>query len=242
MEHVGDGAAWRDRVDRDLLVPRVFREDADERLDGRLGARVQRVLGHAEFLGRVGRHEDDAAAGVEMAVRFAGDEELRTRVDAEDTIEFFLSMARPLVFPNAAAPASLASSRSMGNAYLGHIAHVPKTHDPGVAAHDVEPAEMPHRIGHQRGRLRHLADVGLEGDRVGPQALDLRHDFLRRFPRVGVVDDHLGAAAAEVDGHGGADATARAGDEGDFAIEAVGDVRGGHWVRAGGRIVLRSEE
>ena len=93
MEHVGDGAAWRDRVDRDLLVPGVFREDADERLDGRLGARVQRVLGHAEFLGRVGRHEDDAAAGVEMAVRFAGDEELGARVDAEDAIEFFLSMA-----------------------------------------------------------------------------------------------------------------------------------------------------
>ena len=121
-----------------------------------------------------------------------------------------------------------------GNAYLGHIAHVPKTHDPGVAAHDVEPAEMPHRIGHQLGRLRHLADVGLEGDRVGPQALDLRHDPLRRFPRAGVIDDHPGAAAAEVDGHGGADATAGAGDEGDFAIEAVGDVRGGHWVRAGG--------
>jgi len=122
-----------------------------------------------------------------------------------------------------------------GHAYLGHIAHVPKTHDPGVAAHDVEPAEMLHCIVHQLGRLRHLSDVGLEGDRVGSQALDLRHDFLRRFPRVGVVDDHLGAAAAEVDGHGGADATARAGDEGDFAIEAVRDVRGGHWVRAGGR-------
>lgn len=93
MEHVRHRSPRRDRIHGDLLVPAVLRHDAHKRLDGALGARVDRVLGHAEGVGRVGRHEDDAAAVVEMAVGFAGDEELRARVDAEDAIEFFLEVS-----------------------------------------------------------------------------------------------------------------------------------------------------
>ena len=38
VEHVRDRAAGRDRVDGDALVPAVLGEDADEGVDGALGA------------------------------------------------------------------------------------------------------------------------------------------------------------------------------------------------------------
>jgi hypothetical protein len=242
VEHVGDGAAGRDGVDGDLLVAAVLGHDADEGLDGALGAGVEGVLGHGEVLGRVGGHEDDAAAAAEVAVRLARHEELRPRVDAEHPVEFVLLFPPPTrrsvslsvkIIPGASWPGPAPSSSSPEHTYLGHIAQVAKAHHPGVAADDVEAAKVLDRVIHQLGRLRHLSDVGLEGDRVRAQALDLRHHFLRRFPRVGVVDDDFGAAAAELDGHGGADAAARAGDEGDFSVQAVGDVGAGHFVGGG---------
>jgi hypothetical protein len=48
------------------------------------------VLGNREVFRRVGRHEDDAPAGVEMAVSLASDEELTSRVERKDTVELFL--------------------------------------------------------------------------------------------------------------------------------------------------------
>lgn len=62
------------------------------------------MLGHAEVLGRVGRHQDNAPALVEMAVRLARDEELRARVDAEDAIELLLSIHTPSAPPSAPFP------------------------------------------------------------------------------------------------------------------------------------------
>jgi hypothetical protein len=163
-----------------------------------------------------------------VAVGLAGDKELGARVDAEDAVEFFL-----LIYHQFPIPSLLVSAILVQGIYLGHITQMPKTHDPRIAAHDIEPAKMLHRVIHQFDRLRDLSDVGLEGDRVGPQALDLGDDFLGRFPRVGVVDDDFGAAAAKFYSHSGADAATRAGDEGDFSVEAVGDVGGGHFVGCG---------
>jgi hypothetical protein len=48
------------------------------------------VFWHREILSRVGRHENDTAAGVEVPVCLAGDEELAARVEREDTVELFL--------------------------------------------------------------------------------------------------------------------------------------------------------
>ena len=90
MEHIRDRPPRRDRIDRDTLMPAVLREDADKRVDGALGTRVQAVTGDGEVLSRVGGHENDAAGGVEVAVGFAGDEELAARVECEDAVEFFL--------------------------------------------------------------------------------------------------------------------------------------------------------
>lgn len=48
------------------------------------------MLGDGEGVGGVGGHEDDAAAGGEVLVCFAGNEELAARVEREDAVEFFL--------------------------------------------------------------------------------------------------------------------------------------------------------
>ena len=48
------------------------------------------MAGDGEVFGCVGGHEDDAARGVEVAVGFAGDEELAACVEGEDAVEFFL--------------------------------------------------------------------------------------------------------------------------------------------------------
>lgn len=90
VKHVRDRPPGRHCIDRNLLVARVLGEDANKRVNSSLGARVQRVLGHAEILGRVGRHEDDATTIVEVAVCLARDEKLAAGVQREDTIEFFL--------------------------------------------------------------------------------------------------------------------------------------------------------
>ena len=90
MEHVGDGPAGRNGIDRDLLVAAIFGKDAHERVNGTLGAGVQRVLGHAKVFGCVGRHQDDTSILVEMTVRLARHEELASGVEAEDAVEFFL--------------------------------------------------------------------------------------------------------------------------------------------------------
>lgn len=48
------------------------------------------MLRYGKVLGRVGRHQDDAAALVEMAVRLTGHEELCPRVQAKYAIELLL--------------------------------------------------------------------------------------------------------------------------------------------------------
>ena len=48
------------------------------------------MLRDAEVLGRIRRHENNAATLVEMKVGFTGNEELATRIEAKHTIKFFL--------------------------------------------------------------------------------------------------------------------------------------------------------
>ena len=90
MEHIRDSAARCDRIHRDLLMPAVLGHDAHEGLDRAFGAGVKRVLRHRKVLGRIRGHQDNTAALAEVAVGLARDEELRARVDSEDTVEFFL--------------------------------------------------------------------------------------------------------------------------------------------------------
>lgn len=81
-----------------------------------------------------------------------------------------------------------------------------KAHNPRVAAHNVEPSEVLHCVCQKPRRLRDLSHIGLEGHRVGSQALDLGDYFLGRFAGIGVIDDDFGTATAEFDRHGCANA------------------------------------
>lgn len=90
VEHVSHDAAGRDGVDGDPLLAAVHGQARHEGLDGALGGRVERVLGHHEALGRVGARQDDAPAPAQVLVRLACDEELAARVEAEDAVEFLL--------------------------------------------------------------------------------------------------------------------------------------------------------
>jgi len=117
---------------------------------------------------------------------------------------------------------------------LSDVPQMPKAHHPGIAAHDVQPPKMPDRLVHQTSSLRNNSNIGLNGDSIGAEGLDLGDDLLGGRLGGGVVDDHPRAAAGQLDGHGGADAAAGAGDEGDFAIQAVRDVRRGGRLRGGG--------
>jgi hypothetical protein len=92
-------------------------------------------------------------------------------------------------------------------AYLSNIPQMPETNHPGITADDVQPAKVLDRVVHQTSSLRNNSNIGLKGDSIGAEGLDLGNDLLGGGLGVGVVDDHLGAAAAELDGHGGADAS-----------------------------------
>lgn len=73
-----------------IPVATVLGDDAHERVDGALGARVQRVLGHAKVLCRVGRHQDDAPALVQISVRLTRHKELPACVEVKYAVELFL--------------------------------------------------------------------------------------------------------------------------------------------------------
>ena len=153
---------------------------ADECLDGALARRVDGVLGDGLGLARDGPHEDQAAANLEVLVRLAGDEELAARVDVEDAVKL-----------------------------LGRdVLDVAERHDAAVGAHNVEPAKLLVGLLEHADDLFDLGHVGLDGGRVGPVLLDLVDHLLRGGVAVGVVDDHLGAATSELEGHFPANAAA----------------------------------
>lgn len=193
--HVSLDATGSDTVDSDLLVTGIDGHAADESLDGALGAGVDGVLRHALGLAGDGAHQDDTAADGKMLVRLAGDEELATGVDAEDAVELL----------------------------LGDILEVAERDNTGVGADDVELAEVLDGLLHELLGLLDVADVGLEGDGLDAVVLlDLLGELVGSVGAVGVVNDDLCAAAGELLGHCGTDATAGAGDEGDLAVKAGG--------------------
>lgn len=90
VKHVGDGAPGCHSVDRDLLITGVFGETTHKRVNGALGPRVKRVPRNSKVFGGIGRHENDTAAVIEVAVRFPGDKKLTACVEGNDTVKFFL--------------------------------------------------------------------------------------------------------------------------------------------------------
>ena len=159
-------------------------------------ARIDSVLGDAFRLSGDGTHENDPATHLEVLVRLAGDEELAAGVDLEDAVELLLR----------------------------DVLEVAEGDDTRVRDDDVELTEVRDRLVHQHDRVGDIGDVGLDGDgfaRAVVHLAELLADDLGRLSAVGVVDDHLGAAAGELERGLAPDASPGAGHDSDFALQAV---------------------
>ena len=102
---------------------------------------------------------------------------------------------------------------------LGGVEHRRAGLDAGVVDHDVEPAEGLHGLADEPLEVGHLADVGVDADRLVAQGGDLALEVLGGLLVGHVVDHDLGARLGEVQRHGLADAAVAAGDDGDLAVE-----------------------
>lgn len=188
-EHVGLDAAGGDPIDGHLLVAGVGGEGSNEPFDGSLGARVQGVVLDAGHLGRDRRHEDDPAAGcvdgsvsrhsragfeltLTVLESVLGHEELGTGVQAEYSVVQL----------------------------LGHILLGRKGLGTSIVDDNVESTEMLQRFLEQFGDLRHLGHVGLDGHRPAAHLLDVGHGCQGGLGAAGVVHDHGGTSAGQMNG------------------------------------------
>jgi len=190
-KHVRLDTAGSDSVDADALVAHVHGQTADESLDGVLAARVQRVVLGQTGGGGDGRHEDDGPLVLEVLVGLLGDEELRPRVGVEDVV---VDLGR-----------DLEERRKVLLARVGHD--------------DVQAAKGLLAFLEQPDDVGDLGHVGLDGDGVGPERLDLLHHGVRLVGGLAVVDDYLGPARGKLQGDAFADSAAGTGDEGDLALQ-----------------------
>lgn len=197
-KHIGLDPAGRNRIDGNPLGPRIGCKPTCEGLDRGLGAAVDGMIGHVGDGRGDGGHEDDAAAAGDVAEGVLGDEELGARVEAEDGVEV-----------------------GFCDVLLGA-----EDLAAGVGDDDVEAAEVGERLVEEVRYLGDFGHVGLDGDSFAAGRLDRRHHFVRGRGAVGVVDDDAGAAFAELEGHGGAEAAAGAGYQGNFAVKAGGGLLG----------------
>lgn len=178
--HVGLDSTRGNSVDSDALVTTVDGHAADEGLNSTLGARVDGVLGDSLGLTGDGTHKDDATTDGKMLVGLAGNEELTTGVDLEDTVEFL----------------------------LGDILKVTEGDNARVGADNVELTVVLNGLLEEGDDLRDLGDVGLDGNGVTTILLDLVDDGGSGVVAVGVVHDNLGTTLGELSGHCLSDTTA----------------------------------
>ena len=92
---------------------------------------------------------------------------------------------------------------------------------PGVGDRDVQRAEFGDRLLVHRDDLVLFRDVGLDGQRATPKALDLVSDVVGRLGMRHVVDDDVGPGLREAQRDGLADAGVRTGDDRRLAFEHV---------------------
>ena len=131
------------------------------------------MLWHALSLASDRAHQDDAAANLHVLVGLTSDEELATSVDAHDTVILL----------------------------LGDIFEMAKRDNTRVGAADVELAEVGNSPIHELGGLGDVGNVGLDGDCIAPNGLDLLDDLLSSLGAVGVVHDDLGTTTGELQSH-----------------------------------------
>ena len=204
-EHIALDATGSDGINRNTLLAEILGEALRDAIDGGLGAGIEGVVRDADEAGGDAGHEDDAAAGLAVAVGVLGDEELGAEVEAEDEVE----------------------------AGLGDVLGPVEALHARVGADDVDAAEVRQRGLEEPRDLGDPRHVGLDGDGARARGLDLPHDARGVVEAFDVVDHDGGAAGAEFEGDAGADAAGGAGHEGDFAGEG-GEGVGGEGGGGGG--------
>lgn len=199
VEHICLDATGCDGVDRHALLATVDGERAGEALDGGLGAGVEGVVGDAADAGGDGGGHDEAAAVAAVLEGVLGHKELAAAVEVEDLVE-----------------------QGRGDVDLG----APDLHA-RVGDDKVEVAKVAHGLVEQLGDALGLANVGLDGHALGAELGELGDHLLGRLGRAGIVDHHVGATLAQLQGDALADATACARDQGYLADEGARRVEGG---------------
>lgn len=199
VEHVGLDAARCDSVDGHALLTTIDGKGTGETLNGSLGAGVEGVVGNAADAGGDGGGHDEATAVSAVPERVLGNKELAAAVEVEDLVE-----------------------QVRGDIDFG----APDLHT-RVGNDKVEVTEVAHGLLKQLGDGLGLADVGLDGYTLGAQLAQLRDHLLGRLGRAGVVDDHVGAPLAQLEGNTLADTTTCTRNKGDLANERARRVKGG---------------
>jgi len=190
--HVGLDATWGDAVDSDLLVPGINGEASSEGLDGTLRARVDGVLWNTLGLASDGAHQNNAAANLEVLVCLTGNEELTPGVNVENAVELLWR----------------------------DIFHVAERDDTGVGADNVELAEVLLGLVKQLDGLVNVGNIGLDGNGLASELLDLCDNLLSCLSAVGIVDNDISTTTGELEGHCLADSTAGTSNKGDLALQA----------------------
>jgi len=195
-EHVGLDTTRRDTVDGDATGTEVGSEGLDHTNDSHLGSVVQDVVLDAKQTSSNGAHENEAAVVLKVLPRRLADEELCTGVEVKDVVVLLLCNLLRLVPRLGAA----------------------------VAHDNVDLAEVLFGLLEQALNLADLADIGLDADGLGAGAgaLNGLDDLIGGGLAVGVVDDDVGAALAELNGAATADTTSSARDESGLAVEGGG--------------------
>jgi hypothetical protein len=93
VKHVRDRTTWSHCVDCNLLAPAILRHHSHKGVDSPLRPRVQGVLRHAKLFGSIRRHEDNAAALVQVSICLAGNKKLAAGIQTEDAVKFFLFLS-----------------------------------------------------------------------------------------------------------------------------------------------------
>jgi hypothetical protein len=91
---------------------------------------------------------------------------------------------------------------------LSHILKVAERNDTRVGANDVQPTKVRDRLVKKAFDVDNFANVGSDGNGVGPQALYFLDNFLCWAGCLGIVHHYLGSIARELDGNGSTDAPA----------------------------------
>jgi len=190
-EHVGLDTTWCNGVYSDVLVTHISAERSDESLDGVLAASIERVILWSTGTSSNGGHQDDRALPLKMLVCLLGNKELRSGVSVEHIVVDL----------------------------WGNLEKRGEVLFAGVGHDDIKTAEGLLALLEEPDDIWNLGNIGLNGNSVRAELLNLLNDGVGISSGISVVDNDLSASGSELKGDTSADTTAGTGDESNLALE-----------------------